>query len=208
MRILYEGVNKLTDTNKPSNPLYTILFKSPWSLRFSFIITMLFILLSFANIVLYSFVGLQINSTVFLIFSLISFIFVFIASFKTTTAGKTTFNWIMFLVTVIAVIIVAISTNFFKSVPKVEFDNISSTLIALSFGCTIMFAFYNNYDHIESISKKDVEEVTEEVDVVDMEETTLETTDETVEEIKEENIEETSEETTEELTEETTEENK
>lgn len=202
MRILYKGAIKLTDTNKTSNPLSTILFKSPWSLRFSFIITMLLVLLSFANIVLFSFAGLQINSMVFLVFSLISFVFVFIASFKTTTTGKTTFNWIMFLVTVIAVVIVAISTNFFKGVPKVELDNISNTLIALSFGCTIIFAFYNNYDHIESISKKAIKEVTEEADVVDMGESTEESTTETVEEIKEENTENSSVETTEETLEE------
>lgn len=208
MRILYEGVNKLTDTNKPSNPLYTLLFKSPWSLRFSFIITMLLVLLSFANIVLFSFFGMQINSLVFLVFSLISFVFVFIASFKTTTVGKTTFNWIMFLVTVIAIIIVAISTNFFKGVPKVELDNISNTLIALSFGCTIMFAFYNNYDHKESISKKDIDIKEEEAEVENIEETAFETTDETTEDIKEETIEEASEENTEDITEETIEKEK
>lgn len=178
MRILYEGVIKLTDTNKPSNPLYTILFKSPWSLRFSFIITMLLVLLSFTNIVLFSFVGMQINSLVFLVFSLISFLFVFIASFKTTTTGKTTLNWVMFLITVIAVVITAASTSFFKSVPKVELDNISNTLIALSFGCTIVIAFYNNYDHIESISKKDIKEAVEEAAIENIEETTDEATEE------------------------------
>jgi magnesium-transporting ATPase (P-type) len=172
----------LTDTNKPSNPLKTILFKSPWSLRFSFIITVLLVLLSFANIVLFSFFGMQVNSSVFLVFSLISFIFVFIASFKTTTAGKTTSNWVMFIITIVAVIIAALTTNFFKGVPKVEFDNISNTLIALSLGCTIILAFYNNYDHIESISKRDVEEVTEKE--------TIETAEESS---SEENIEETNE---------------
>lgn len=176
----------MTDTNKKSNPLYTILFKSPWSLRFSFIITILLVLLSFANIVLFTFVGMQINSLVLLIFSLISFVFVFIASFKTTTAGKTTFNWVMFIILVIAFIFVAIPTNFFKNVPKVEFDNISNTLIALSFGCTIMFAFFNNYDHIESISKKEVVETEEEAEELNSEEPTDETLEETVEEASEE----------------------
>lgn len=108
----------------------------------------------------------------------------------------------MFLITVVAVIIAALTTSFFKSVPKVEFDNISNTLIALSFGCTIILAFYNNYDHIESISKREIEEVTEEDTIEETaEETDLEGTDEPISEVPDGNPEEIHEEVPEDNTE-------
>lgn len=190
----------MTDTNKSSNPLKAILFKSPWSLRFSFIITVLLVLLSFANIILFSFLGMQINSIVFLAFSLISFVFVFVASLE-TAAGKTTLNWVMFLVTVAAFVIAASTTSFFKSVPKVELDNISATLIALSFGCSIVVAYCNNNYPIE-IEKDDSEdtviESTGKAELEASEETGLDVSNESA---SEDNTEEKSEEVSEESTE-------
>ncbi|MFL0269435.1 hypothetical protein [Candidatus Clostridium radicumherbarum] len=170
----------MTETNKPLNPLKAILFKSHWSISFSFIITALLVLLSFVNIILFAFFGMQINSIVFLVFSLISFVFVLIASFETASAGRTTVNWIMFIITAAAVVIAALTTNFFKSVPKVELDNISNTLIALTFGCYAIIALCNG-----NIAKKDAREVSKEAS----EETALETSEE-IEEVSEESNEE------------------
>lgn len=170
----------MTETNKPLNPLKAILFKSHWSISFSFIITALLVLLSFVNIVLFAFFGMQINSMVFLVFSLISFVFVLIASFEAASAGKTTVNWVMFIITAAAVIIAALTTNFFKNVPKVELDNISNTLIALTFGCFAIIVLCNG-----NFSRKDTEEVSKEA----TEETALEAS-EDADEVSAEPIEE------------------
>lgn|GEM_PF-3944700 len=176
----------MTEINKPCNSLKTILFKSPWSVSFSFIITALLVLLTFVNIVLFAFFGMQINSMVFLILSLVSFVFVLISSFETATAGRTTVNWVMFLITAAAVVIAALTTGFFKNVPKVELDNISNTLIALTFGCTVILTLYNNLNPIESISGKDPEEVSPEAS----EDTALETSEEAEEDASQETKEE------------------
>lgn len=171
----------MTDTNKPLNPLTTVLFKSHWSISFSFIITALLVLLSFVNIILFAFFGMQINSIVFLVASLISFVFVLIASFAIASKGRTTVNWVMFVITASAVIIAALTTNFFKSVPKVELDNISNTLIALTFGCSSIIALCNG-----NIAKKGTDEEVKKA----ADETALESS-EDVEEVSEETVVET-----------------
>jgi hypothetical protein len=86
----------------------------------------------------------------------------------------------MFIITAAAVVIAALTTNFFKSVPKVELDNISNTLIALTFGCYAIIALCNG-----NIAKKDAREVSKEAS----EETALETSEE-IEEVSEESNEE------------------
>lgn len=154
----------MNEPNKSTNPLHTIFFKAPWSLRFGFIIALLLVILSLGNVILYSFLGMQINSIVFLTASLVTFLIVFFGSLQ-SAYGNTAVNWVMFIIAVAGIIIVAATTGFFKNVPKAELDNISTTLIALSFGCTVIFAFCSGYSHVvgpvkEVAATKDEEETT------------------------------------------------